>query len=407
MKTLEQKTEAIFKLNNDLNKFIENEPQINQAFQKFIKNNGSEKNVYDFIFSETIINEKKLIDLYLEKKPDLAKEEKKSLNGLKNSINAVFEIKNTNKEGFELYNLVNEKTYKVKSLIKMVNYRGLFAGNYLICWLIPFNEEFYLFAINNVLKSSDKISAYRMAVSRQMEDFSLLYQDNPKKLTEIQANVDFLAKKFEKFFENREIITTSNKINSLLDAFNDYVDDEDARVNFEEVIELPEEYEFFDLNKEKNTQKVYDVGVMFDSESGLLTIPFFETFSKIFEIDDYKSIKGYKNCVNSFLQSEKTPPFVLKRVYDRFGDIFMQRIAEIINIKEEISFEDLLHRYKQEFLGKKFFSSPTILYSSKAFEEIMRLSADNEEKIPERGSKIGRNDLCLCGSGKKYKKCCM
>jgi uncharacterized protein YecA (UPF0149 family) len=25
---------------------------------------------------------------------------------------------------------------------------------------------------------------------------------------------------------------------------------------------------------------------------------------------------------------------------------------------------------------------------------------------PGRGAKVGRNDPCPCGSGKKYKKCC-
>ena len=25
----------------------------------------------------------------------------------------------------------------------------------------------------------------------------------------------------------------------------------------------------------------------------------------------------------------------------------------------------------------------------------------------ERGAKIGRNDPCLCGSGQKYKRCCL
>ena len=32
---------------------------------------------------------------------------------------------------------------------------------------------------------------------------------------------------------------------------------------------------------------------------------------------------------------------------------------------------------------------------------------EEAEKKPVRvGKKIGRNDLCPCGSGKKYKKCC-
>ncbi|MBI9086513.1 MAG: SEC-C domain-containing protein [Desulfobacterales bacterium] len=29
------------------------------------------------------------------------------------------------------------------------------------------------------------------------------------------------------------------------------------------------------------------------------------------------------------------------------------------------------------------------------------------EQAPVRSRKIGRNDPCPCGSGKKYKKCCL
>jgi uncharacterized protein YchJ len=32
----------------------------------------------------------------------------------------------------------------------------------------------------------------------------------------------------------------------------------------------------------------------------------------------------------------------------------------------------------------------------------------HEIKVPiKRGEKIGRNEACSCGSGKKYKKCCL
>jgi uncharacterized protein YecA (UPF0149 family) len=34
----------------------------------------------------------------------------------------------------------------------------------------------------------------------------------------------------------------------------------------------------------------------------------------------------------------------------------------------------------------------------------------NRARIPaarSTGVQLGRNDLCLCGSGKKYKKCCL
>jgi uncharacterized protein YecA (UPF0149 family) len=34
-------------------------------------------------------------------------------------------------------------------------------------------------------------------------------------------------------------------------------------------------------------------------------------------------------------------------------------------------------------------------------------SQSNFQQIVNEGPKIGRNDPCPCGSGKKYKKCCL
>ena len=38
------------------------------------------------------------------------------------------------------------------------------------------------------------------------------------------------------------------------------------------------------------------------------------------------------------------------------------------------------------------------------------ITNDSEEKVakkkPKKSQKIGRNDPCPCGSGKKYKQCC-
>jgi preprotein translocase subunit SecA len=37
----------------------------------------------------------------------------------------------------------------------------------------------------------------------------------------------------------------------------------------------------------------------------------------------------------------------------------------------------------------------------------MQQNAEKVETIRNRGEKVGRNDPCPCGSGKKYKQCCM
>lgn len=40
-------------------------------------------------------------------------------------------------------------------------------------------------------------------------------------------------------------------------------------------------------------------------------------------------------------------------------------------------------------------------------EPFLRAASGKGETIRSAGSKLGRNDPCPCGSGRKYKKCCM
>jgi len=70
------------------------------------------------------------------------------------------------------------------------------------------------------------------------------------------------------------------------------------------------------------------------------------------------------------------------------------------------------------------FADPWVFYTPEAIEERQRAWAEEEERLMKEdedgifpagpgetylrsGPKIGRNDPCPCGSGKKYKKCCM
>jgi preprotein translocase subunit SecA len=78
-------------------------------------------------------------------------------------------------------------------------------------------------------------------------------------------------------------------------------------------------------------------------------------------------------------------------------------------------FQDLIERVKDETLGILF---RVQLAEPQSFEQMQR-EQDQElvysggdtgpaKKKPQRrtGKKVGRNDPCPCGSGKKYKKCC-
>jgi uncharacterized protein YchJ len=87
--------------------------------------------------------------------------------------------------------------------------------------------------------------------------------------------------------------------------------------------------------------------------------------------------------------------------------MFVKEVVEDSNI----NFEKLIKKYKSDYLGKEIFSSTTVLYSSACFDKLMSPSFENNpNKYFEKNypyGKVGRNNLCPCGSGKKYKKCCL
>jgi uncharacterized protein YecA (UPF0149 family) len=82
---------------------------------------------------------------------------------------------------------------------------------------------------------------------------------------------------------------------------------------------------------------------------------------------------------------------------------------EIVNavLGKNYTLEELLKKYKRRYVNNKIMSSTTVLYRSNAFSNTLGIIEEEENK-PEidLSHKIGRNDPCPCGSGKKYKKCC-
>lgn len=418
MPVQEQTSDKIFKLNEDLSKFIYEDEQVSKElneYAKTFKNGLSRDSLAYFIFDKILENGQKVIDIYIKKNKDLSADDKKVLKEFKNSINSVFEIKKVLKDGFEMYNLVNEKEYTSKSLIKMVNYRGVVQGNYFTCRLIPYEKEYHLLVLNSILRTTDKAQAYKIAVSMQVENPESLYKDNTKKLKQLEKMVKDLNTKFNEFFQNDEIITINQNIDELLGAFNDFSEDGTKSDNLDNIIQVPEKYSYFkiksdvdpfDMSVRRADTEKYDVGIVFDPELGIQVLPFYGTFRKIFETKDYKSITGYKDCIIDYFQNGKVSPFIIKKVYEEYGEKFLKIVLDVLEIKEKITMEELLHKYKEDFFEFKKFSSTTVLYASEAFTNLMTSSMEMQQEMAKTSYSIGRNEPCPCGSGKKFKKCC-
>lgn len=83
----------------------------------------------------------------------------------------------------------------------------------------------------------------------------------------------------------------------------------------------------------------------------------------------------------------------------------LENLEEDTQIKAEFDFEKLLwnmHDSKAEWLyGMEEWGN---IFDEEKRKQIKK--DYNRSQIVVKGDKIGRNDPCPCGSGKKYKKCC-
>ena len=393
--------------------FTQTNETINSDFTEYLSTIGArnislnqmEKIFLPYVF-ERRINGKSILEMYTEEKGT-----KDIIEKLNEAQSSIFEIKKILKNGFELYNLVNEKTYKVLSLTKMTNFRGIYAGQFIAGRIFELDGEYYIIEISSVLSHSQKEDAYRYAVMKLVHTPRLLYLDNPEKEKEIKSTIAEMYEKFIKTFDKDIILTTNKHADDIIGAFNEGEDVElsdkgcdISEYKFFHVKELDNNYSNFLENSMggfSSHNETYDVAVIFDKENGLYAIPFYETFCKIFENKD--TVENAKGCVEYFLTNDSIPNTILERVSTQYSN-FMETINEIMGTN--YTFEELVKNYKSEFLNNKIYSSATILFCSNAFSQVFDYISEPKPQAPVVTEKVGRNDPCPCGSGKKFKNCC-
>lgn len=424
---IEERKNSINSVIRNIADFIQEHKDIKDDFNEYLKTIGqNSKNgvpfqtaCFNYILERNVGEDMKSIpELYLENNKNLDKESKTVVEAMENSISSVFEIKRVNKNGFELLNIVNERRYNIISLMKMTAFRGMGQGDYIIARIVSIDGDYYLLEISGVLPSSKKTEAYRYAVAKIIQNPELVYLDNPEKQKEIEDDVAQIYDKFMEFFGKSEIITTNKYADDLIGVFNDYAE-EGKKGEYENLIHEPEEYRFFTVSEFNNSydnflenslsgfsshKEVYDVGIIYDKELGLYAIPFYGTFNKIFEVKDYTKITNYDMCIKYFLENDKFSANLIKNVAQKHSN-FMKIVNAVLG--KNYSIEELLNKYKRRYLSNKIMSSTTVLYRSDAFSNTLGIIEEDENKPQiDASAKIGRNDPCPCGSGKKYKKCC-
>lgn len=433
--TVIEKLNDINSVIKELFEFVQTDDVTKTDFQEYLSTMGAlnaspnqmEKLFIPYVFERNLGEPpQSIIEIFNNskelKKPEIAK-------SLLNAQYSVFRVVRVLKNGFELFNLTNEKQYTVLSLTKMTNFRGLGIGEFIVARIFKHEDEYYLIGIDNMLPANKIKDAVRYAIVKIVQAPWLVYEDNEKKEKEIQDDIKKMYEKFTKLFGSDEVITTNRHADTVIGILND--EDKFEDFNKDEATKPLEAYKFFKIKELNNSYdnflenslggfsshtELYDVGIIFDKELGLYSIPFYKTFCMIFE-DDSK-VEDAKGCINYFLTNDSISDNIIKRVASKYPN-FMNKINSIL--EKEYTLDELISAYKSEFLKRKIYSSTSVLYHSTVFSTSIDMLKEDEEiqapqgnlaeqiKIsnPTPNTKVGRNDPCPCGSGKKYKNCCL
>ncbi len=422
------KINAINGVIKELFEFVQTNEQTKEDFKEYLATMGvkeptpsqMEKLFIPYAFERNLGEPAKSVaELFVESNTASSEDIAKSFLTAQYSI---FRVEKILKNGFSLFNLVNEKEYTVLSLTKMTSFRGVIPGEFIVARIFKLNEEYFLIGIDNMLPSNRLKDAIRYAIIKIIQAPWLVYEDNPAKDKEIADDIKTMHKKFLDIFGTDEFITTNRFADTIIGVLND--EDELKNLDMEAAKKPLEEYKYFTIRELNNGfnnfleksiggfsshLELYDVGIISDEELGLYSIPFYRTFCLIFEGEKINDEKG---CIEYFLKNDAISDKILRRIANKYPN-FTDKINEVLGT--DYTLDTLIETYKPEFLKRKIYSSTSVLFHSIVFSASINMldeQENDEQQLSETQKNIsyknvGRNDPCPCGSGKKFKNCCM
>ncbi len=352
----------------------------------------------NFVYSYRFPDNLTVIDRFVSETSDLDEKEKAIVLRWRDPVVGLFQVKRTLSDGFVAENLINEVDYTIKPTAIPQRLEQLARpGAFFRAKIIPASDSEYIFSgVQEFLDISEK-EILKTVAQLQMKNPQFAFRDNEERIRrgfELQKKDREL---FIEYFGSDEVLTEGRKLPDLAAEFMDY------RLSKIEK-PLPEGYKPPEMSFPEGLLRSKDVGMVFDELSGQHYLVNYGAILNIFQNPDESKIQRYRKDILTYLQDQTISPHVLKRLFSKFpqnAEFIIRKILDRPEFGLEKDFDSLMDEFKPSFKGKRIY--PDILPMSHKFVEAMRSELDPKKG---NGKKVGRNDPCPCGSGKKYKKCC-
>jgi hypothetical protein len=339
-----------------------------------------------------------VIDKFVSETSSLSEKEKAIVLRWRDPVVGIFQVKRVLPDGFVAENLINEVDYTIKPTTIPQRLEQLAKpGAFFSAKIVPASDSEYIFSgVQQFLDISEKEIVRRVA-QIQMKNPQFAFRDNEEKIRkgfELQKKDREL---FIEYFGSDEVLTEGRKLPTLTDEFMNY------RLSKIEK-PLPEGYKPPEMHFPKGLLKSKDVGIVFDELSDQHYLVNYGLMLNIFQNHDESKIQRYRDDILTYLKDQTISPHVLKKLFFKYpqnAEFIIRKILDRPEFGLEKDFDPLMDEFKPSFRGKKIY--PYILPMSTKFVEAMKPELYQKK---EDALKVGRNDPCPCGSGKKFKKCC-
>lgn len=400
-------------LKGDLVKFVQSyqmSPELEPKQYAFRLSDRNDHNAWimfidDFIMSHRCADGRTALERFVASRPDLSAEEREMLLGWQDNIEGVFEVKSQEEGGLTATNLVDELTYRIYSNQGPGLLKQFPPGSFVISRIAPVGEVWTLSGLSSTLPSHQEGEACRIALQLIQAAPRLLFR-NPAKLEQAwklqrEDRADFIT-----FFGSDMFTLRADEFAECMNAYMRYkvyeargedglTPAERATQQGKTVSPLPK-FDVPDWGGEVET-----IGVIYDAVEGQNYFPDFALVEAVFADPELARAEPYSECVRDYIESPDLTPLPLRRLAARDPE----RAGQVIRIlfsepgfSWERDGEALLDRYKPDDKTMQHF--PGI---SPIGDRLVRATRSRRSVAPPA---LGRNALCPCGSGKKYKKCC-
>lgn len=396
--------------------FVAKDDVLSKDFEKYLEINNieieTEKQfnniIIQYMLDMKMQNGIRVLEYYKRNNPA----DEKVLNSLLDSFCGVFKVEKISASTFDVECLTSGAKLELVPMVKMSHLKQIGKYDYIEARILELDSVQYILEIYDVISEFNLYKATLNAIKYMLQAPKSAYYKNESQREKLHKSTEEFYKNFIECFKKEYVVTTNKKIDELIEYFNSFrLGEKDKSYdNLIENVEVNRYIRIDELNNEDDNfiqnaiggfsshKEIYDVALWMDKKRGLYILPFFETFIKSFSED----IEGKQDCIREFLTSDKVPPSVIKYAKDN-NDNFFEVVNEVLDT-DFSQMEELLFNTKAAFAQDDIYSPTIILFNSDLFSNLVEIKKTEENK--ESSKETGRNELCPCGSGLKYKKCC-